>query len=129
MSEERFDRLESQLTQVIQGMAVMQQNMASMEQKVSGIEQKVSGIEQKVSGIEQKLSAVEQNVNAAREDIISLRHKTDSIEGGVSVVIRNTFTAYQRNVDDLNVDLVNNERKTRRLNRRVERLERQDLDD
>jgi predicted nucleic acid-binding Zn-ribbon protein len=122
MSEERFDRLENQLNQVIQGMAVMQQNMASMDRKVSGIEQKVSGIEQ-------KLSAVEQNVNAAREDIISLRYKTDSIEGGVSVVIRNTFTAYQRNVDDLNIDLVNNERKIRRLSRRVERLERQDLDD
>jgi predicted RNase H-like nuclease (RuvC/YqgF family) len=114
-------RLDSQLTQIIQAVGTMQQNMAT--------KQDLAAVEQKVSGIEQKLSAVEQNINAAREDIISLRHKTDSIEGGVSVVIRNTFTAYQRNVDDLNVDLVNNERKTRRLNRRVERLERQDLDD
>ena len=31
MSEERFDRLESQLSQVIQGMAAMQQNMATKQ--------------------------------------------------------------------------------------------------
>jgi hypothetical protein len=34
MSEERFDRLDSQLSQVIQGMAVMQQSMATMQQNV-----------------------------------------------------------------------------------------------
>ncbi len=45
------------------------------------------------------------------------------------MVIRNTFTAHQNFVDDLNFDLLNNERKTRRLDRRVARLERKDLDD
>jgi len=115
MSTERFDRLENQLTQVIQSIGTMQQHVAS--------------IEQKVSGIEQKLTIVEQNVNAAREDIASLRHRIDSVEGAVSVVIRSTFTAHQSFVDDLNVDLLTNERKTRRLSRRVARLERQDLDD
>jgi FtsZ-binding cell division protein ZapB len=108
MSEERFDRLESQLTQVIQAIGTMQQH---------------------ISGIEQKVAVVEQNVNAAREDIVSLRHRIDSVEGAVSVVIRSTFTAHQNFVDDLNFDLLNNERKTRRLSRRVARLERQDLDD
>jgi chromosome segregation ATPase len=123
MSEERFDRLESQLTQVIQAIGTMQQNMATMQQnmatkqKVSGIEQKVSGIEQKVSGIEQKVSGIEQSVSAAREDIGSLRHRIDSVEGALAVVIRNTLTAHQNFVDDLNFDLLNNERKTRRLGR------------
>ena len=82
MSEERFDRLENQLTQVIQSIATMQQH--------------ISGIEQKVSGIEQKVSGIEQNVNAAREDIASLRNRIDSVEGAVSVVIRGTFTAHQK---------------------------------
>ena len=122
MSEERFDRLENQLTQVIQSIATMQQH-------ISGIEQKVSGIEQKVSGIEQKVSGIEQNVNAAREDISSLRNRIDSVEGAVSVVIRGTFTAHQNFVDDLNFDLLKNERATRRLSRRVARLERSDIDD
>jgi chromosome segregation ATPase len=129
MSEERFDRLESQLTQVIQAIGNMQQNLISVEQKVAGIEQKVTGIEQKVTGIEQKVVSLEQNVNAVREDISSLRNRIDSVEGAVSVVIRGTFVAHQSFVDDLNFDLLRNERKTRRLSRRVARLERQELDD
>jgi chromosome segregation ATPase len=115
MSEERFDRLENQLTQVIQAIGTMQQH--------------VTGIEQRVTGIEQKIVSLEQNVNAARQDIISLRHRIDSVEGAVAIVIRSTFTAHQNFVDDLNFDLLNNERKTRRLSRRVARLERQDLED
>jgi archaellum component FlaC len=129
MSEERFDRLENQLTQVIQAIGTMQQHISGIEQKVSGIEQKVISLEQKVSGIEQKVISLEQNVNAAREDIATLRNRIDSVEGAVAVVIRSTFTAHQNFVDDLNFDLLNNERKTRRLSRRVARLERQDLDD
>ena len=136
MSEERFDRLESQLTQVIQAIGTMQQNMAtiqqnlsSVDQKVAGIEQKVAGIEQKVAGIEQKVAGIEQNVNAVREDIFTLRNRIDSVEGAVAVVIRSTFVAHQNFVDDLNFDLSRNERKTRRLSRRVARLERQELDD
>jgi chromosome segregation ATPase len=136
MSAERFDRLESQLTQVIQSigtmqqsMNTMQQNMASIEQRVTGIEQRVTGIEQRVTGIEQRVTGIEQNVNAAREDITSLRFRIDSVEGAVSVVIRNTFVAHQNFVAALNLDLILNERKTRRLARRVARLERQDLDE
>jgi predicted RNase H-like nuclease (RuvC/YqgF family) len=135
MSEERFDRLDSQLSQVIHGMTVMQQNMATkqdlavIEQKVSVIEQKVSVIEQKVSVIEQKVSEMQDNLDATREDIFSLRTRIDSVEGAVSVVIRNTFTTHQSFVDDLNFDLTNQERKIRRLSRRVVRLERIDLDD
>jgi septation ring formation regulator EzrA len=122
MSEARFDRLESQLTQVIQAIGTMQQNIATMQQNLVSVEQKVVGIEQKVIGIEQ-------NVNAVREDIFNLRNRIDSVEGAVSVVIRGTFVAHQSFVDDLNFDLLKNERKTRRLSRRVARLERQELDD
>jgi hypothetical protein len=35
MSEERFDRLENQLTQVIQSIATMQQNMIAMNQNIN----------------------------------------------------------------------------------------------
>ena len=121
----------------------MQQNMAGIEQRVTSIEQRVTGIEQNVARIEQRVTSIEQNVarieqrvtsieqnvNAAREDITSLRFRIDSVEGAVSVVIRNTFVAQQNFVDDLNLDLSVNERRTRRLARRVARLERQDIDD
>jgi hypothetical protein len=38
MSEERFDRLENQLTQVIQGMTVMQQNLTAMQTRIDSVE-------------------------------------------------------------------------------------------
>jgi protein tyrosine phosphatase (PTP) superfamily phosphohydrolase (DUF442 family) len=38
MSEERFDRLESQLAQVIEGMGVMQANMTAMQNRIDSIE-------------------------------------------------------------------------------------------
>jgi chromosome segregation ATPase len=149
MSEERFDRLEGQLNQVIQAIGSMQQNMstkqdvAAVDQKVSGIEQKVSGIEQRVSGIEQRVSGIEQrvsgieqrasamenNLDAVREDIIELRRRVESNEGTLIVAIRDGFRRQEDFINDLNFDLANNERKTRRLSRRVSRLERQDLDD
>jgi predicted nucleic acid-binding Zn-ribbon protein len=117
MSEERFDRLENQLTQVIQGMAVMQQNMTAMQQNMAVVEQKVSGIEQKVSGIEQKISSMQNNIDAAREDISNLRRRVESNEGTLIVTIREGFRSRE-------IDLTENERKTRRLSRRVARLER-----
>ena len=121
MSEERFDRLENQLTQVIQAVGTMQQNIATMQQNMA--------TKQDLAAIEQKVFGIEQSVNAAREDIASLRYRIDSVEGAVSVVIRSTFTTHQNFVDDLNFDLLRNERATRRLSRRVARLEREDLDD
>jgi predicted RNase H-like nuclease (RuvC/YqgF family) len=124
MSEERFDRLENQLTQVIQGMAVMQQNMTAMQQNMAVVEQKVSGIEQKVSGIEQKISSMQNNIDAAREDISNLRRRVESNEGTLIVTIREGFRSREILIDDLNFDLTENERKTRRLSRRVARLER-----
>jgi chromosome segregation ATPase len=143
MSEERFDRLENQLTQVIQGMAAMQQNMTALQQNMTGIQQnmtvmqqdmtvmqqKVSGIEQKVSGIEQKICIMQNNLDAAREDITSLRLRVESNEGTLIVTIREGFRSREVLIDDINFDLAENERKTRRLSRRVARLERNSDDD
>jgi chromosome segregation ATPase len=115
MSEERFDRLESQLSQVIQGMGMMQHNMATMQQNMTVVEQKVS--------------AMQNNLDAAREDIASLRRRVDSNEGTIIVAIRDGFRSRETLMDDINFDLAANERKTRRLSRRVSRLERVDRDD
>jgi chromosome segregation ATPase len=124
MSEERFDRLENQLTQVIQGMAVMQQNMTVMQQNMTVMQQNMTVVEQKVSGIEQQVSGMQNNLDAAREDIASLRRRVESNEGTLIVTIREGFRSREILIDDINFDLANNERKTRRLSRRVARLER-----
>jgi chromosome segregation ATPase len=122
-------RLENQLTQVIQVMSAMQQNMTVMQQGMAIMQEKVSGIEQKVSGIEQKISIMQNNLDAAREDITSLRLRVDSNEGTLIVTIREGFRRREILIDDINFDLAENERKTRRLSRRVARLERNSDDD
>ena len=135
MSDERFDRLESQLSQVIQSIATMQLNMATMQQNMAtkqdlaAVEQKVSGIEQKVSGIEQKVTALGNNLDAVREDVITLRRRIESSEGTALIAIRDGFRRQENSINDLNYDLSVNERKTRRLSRRVSRLERKNGDD
>ncbi len=114
MSDERFDRLESQLSQVIQSIAIMQQNMAT---------------KQDLAAVELKVTALGNNLDAAREDIIALRRRVESNEGTLLVTIRDGFRRQEDSIDDLNYDLSVNERKTRRLSRRVSRLERKDSDE
>ena len=114
MSEERFDRLESQLTQVIQAIGTMQQNMAT---------------KQDLAAVEQKVSAMQNNIDAVREDVIALRHRIDSVEGSQQIIIREGFQSLMSYNDDLNYELSDTARQTRLLKRRVIRLERKDKED
>lgn len=114
MSDERFDRLESQLSQVIQSIATMQLNMAT---------------KQDLAAVEQKVTALGNNLDAVREDVIALRRRVESSEGTALIAIRDGFRRQENSINDLNYDLSVNERKTRRLSRRVSRLERKDADD
>jgi FtsZ-binding cell division protein ZapB len=101
MSEERFDRLENQLTQVIQAIGTMQQNIGTMQQ----------------------------NIDALREDVIALRHRIDSVEGSQQIIIREGFQSLMSYNDDLNYELADTARQNRLLKRRVIRLERKDKED
>jgi FtsZ-binding cell division protein ZapB len=98
MSEERFDRLENQLTQVIQAIGTMQQNMGAMNQ----------------------------NIDALREDVIALRHRIDSVESSQQIIIREGFQSLMSYNDDLNYELADTARQNRLLKRRVIRLERKE---
>jgi septal ring factor EnvC (AmiA/AmiB activator) len=95
MSEERFDRLETLIGQI-------------------------AG---RIEGIEGRFNQLAQNQDALREDIVELRHRIDSVEGTVRIAIADGFRNHDSYLDDLNIDLAANERQTRRLNRRVARLE------
>jgi bacterioferritin (cytochrome b1) len=114
MSEERFDRLENQLTQVIQAIGTMQQNMAT---------------KQDLAVVEQKVSAMQNNLDAVREDVIALRHRIDSVEGSQQTVIREGFQSLMSYNDDLNYELADTARQNRLLKRRVIRLERKDKEE
>ena len=110
MSEERFDRIESQISELRE---MMQQNITA-----------VTAMQENMTVMQQDITATKQNVNALSEDVIALRHRMDSIEGTVVVTMREGFESFKSYLDDLNYDLANNERKTRRLSRRMDRLEK-----
>ena len=137
MSEERFDRIEAQISELREliqaNMAVTQQNMTAMEQDLAAVKQDMTAVKQDITAVKQDVTAVKQNTNATREDIGSLRQQVDSIEGTVVIAIRDGFNSFRNYLDDLNYDLAeierkvgDNDRKHRRLNRRVARLERKE---
>ena len=105
MSEEKLDRIEAQIAELREMMLTNMQDMTV---------------------IKQDMTATKQNFNALSEDVISLRHRVDSMEGTVAMTIKEGFESMRNYLDDLNYDLANNERKTRRLSRRVARLEKDD---
>jgi hypothetical protein len=65
-------------------------------------------------------------VDALREDMTVVRHRMDSFESTILTAMNDGFNSLRNYLDDLNYDLADNERKTRRLGRRVSRLERKD---
>lgn len=126
MSEVRFDRLEAQISELRE---LMQQNMSVTQQNMTAIEQDLVVMKQ-------DMTAMKQHMNATRDDLGSLRQRVESIEGTVVITIREGFNSFRNYLDDLNYDLseterkvADNDRKHRRLNRRVVRLERKEEED
>jgi chromosome segregation ATPase len=115
MSEERFDRLENQLAQVIQGMTVMQQNMTSMQQNIVDIQQNMA--------TKQDVALVQRTVSDIRTDIAVLSERVDSLEATTRIGIRDSIRNQRSMINNLNYDLANQERASNRLRSRVERLE------
>ncbi len=129
MSEERFDRLEGQLAQLIQAVGTMQQNMGTMQQNMSTMQQNIGSMQQNIGSMQQNMGAMNQNIDALREDVIALRHRIDSVEGSQQIVIREGFQSLMSYNDDLNYELSDTARQTRLLKRRVIRLERKEKED
>jgi chromosome segregation ATPase len=85
---------------------------------------KIDSMDNRFTGLEGRMTSLEQNQNATRGDIGTLRNRIDSIDGTVRLAITDGFRQHDRYLDDLNADLAQVERQNRRINRRVERLER-----
>ena len=122
MSEERFDRLENQLAQVIQGMTVMQQNMTVMQQNMTVMQQDIVGIKQNMA-TKQDVALVQRTVSDIRTDIALLSERVDTLEVTTRIGIRDSIRNQRSLINNLNYDLANQERRSTRLRSRIERLE------
>jgi predicted nucleic acid-binding Zn-ribbon protein len=133
MSEERLDRIESQIAQLSdfmqQSMSATQQQITAINQSMSATQREITAINQSMSATQREITAINQNVNALREDVTDLRHRIDSVEGTQSLMIREGFKSLMSYNDDLNYELADNARQTRLLRRRVIRLEGKDKED
>ena len=115
MSEERLERIEHRLD--------------NLESDVSVLKTDVSELKSDVSLLKADVSVIKQNVNALREDVNEIRIRITSLEGTIVTAIREGFGNTQANVQDVVYGLAENERRTRLLNQRVTRLERQTNDE
>jgi hypothetical protein len=122
MSEERFDRLENQLNQVIQGMSVMQQNITGMQQNITGMQQNITVIQENMA-TKQDLALVQQTVSDIRTDISILGERIGSLELTTNIEVRESIRNQRFMINNTNYELANQERASARLQSRVERLE------
>jgi chromosome segregation ATPase len=103
-------------------------NMEELQTLIRELSGKIDNIDSKldrsVADINNRMTVLERNQNATRDDISGLRNRVDSIDGTVRIAIADGFRQHDRYLDGLNTDLAQVERQSRRINRRVERLER-----
>jgi uncharacterized coiled-coil protein SlyX len=128
MSEERLTHIESRLDRI-------DERLGGIENTLVAVTQNMNVMQQNMTVMQQNMSSMQQNMNAMREDIHLLRQRDNSIEGAITIIVRDGFSSLRNYLDDLNYDLAeterlvgDNERKHRRLNRRVSRLERKEED-
>ncbi|MGB8698520.1 MAG: hypothetical protein WCD18_03810 [Thermosynechococcaceae cyanobacterium] len=102
MSEERLERIENQLGQVLQA--------------ITGLDNRMMGLDNRMTGLETRMTRIEDRV--------------DIMEGTLLTTMRGGFNSLRGSVNDIDVDLSRNERKTednarqiRRLNNRLMYLE------
>jgi chromosome segregation ATPase len=114
-----------ELQTLVRDLAVTVQSLSSTVQglssKIDSMDNRFTGL---FTGLDNRMISLEQNQNATRGDIGALRNRIDSIDGTVRLAIADGFRQHDRYLDDLNTDLAQVERQSRRINRRVERLER-----
>jgi chromosome segregation ATPase len=103
-------------------------NMEELQALIRELSGKIDNLDSKldrsVADINNRMTVLERNQNATRDDIGGLRNRVDSVDGTVRMALADGFRQHHRYFDDLNTDLAQVERQTRRMNRRVERLER-----
>jgi chromosome segregation ATPase len=119
MSEERFDRIENQLAQVIQAISGLQQNMAITQQNMVVTQQNMALIQQNMTAMQQNmvkkqdLSAIEQKVSSVEHKVSGIERNLPLIQRGINL-IKKTTTETRIDLADLN-DQVDNLQVTTRV--------------
>jgi hypothetical protein len=106
-------------------MAAVDQHLTAVDQRMIAVDQHLITFEQHV---EQHMIAFGQRMTAVEQNQVAMQQRIDSVEGTLMLAIVEGFRSLNIYCRDLDDDLAFNEVQVRRLNRRVNRLERQDED-
>jgi chromosome segregation ATPase len=135
MSEERFDRLESQIGQVLQAMTGMESRindrMDGLENRMTGLENHMDGLDNRMDGLENRMTGLESNMNDHMTGLENrINDRMSVLETTLSATMRGGFNSLRATVNDIDIDLArveqraeDNARKFRRLNQRIMHLE------
>jgi predicted nucleic acid-binding Zn-ribbon protein len=150
MSEERFDRLEGQIGQVLQAMTGMESRinnrMDGLDNRMTGLENHMDGLDNRMTGLENRMNdrmiGLENGMNdrmiglenGMNDRMIGLENSMNDrmsiLETTLLTTMRGGFNSLRATVNDIDVDLArveqraeDNARKFRRLNQRIMHLE------
>ncbi len=125
MSEERFDRLESQISQVLQAMTGLEDRMNA---RITGLENRMND---RMTGIEDRMTGLEDRMNNRMTELENrMNDRMSVLEATLSTTMRGGFNSLRAIVNDIDIDLAkveqraeDNARKFRRLSQRIMHLE------
>jgi archaellum component FlaC len=106
MSEERFDRIETQISNLSN---LINQGLAGVSQAITGMDQAITGMDQRMTNIEDRMEVLETTLSA------TMRGGFNNLRGTVNDIDADLAKVEQRAEDTA--------RKVRRLNQRLMHLE------
>ncbi len=77
MSEERFNRLEQMMAQLITMVGHNNAVTEELRQDVTGLKMDVTGLKQDVTGLKQDVAGLQQDVAVLKQDIVTLEGKLE----------------------------------------------------
>jgi predicted nucleic acid-binding Zn-ribbon protein len=80
MSEERLERIENHMVQLIQMVAQNNESMNRLEQRIEKLEERMVALEHRMDGLEHRLDALEQRMDALEQRMDALEQRFDKLE-------------------------------------------------
>jgi peptidoglycan hydrolase CwlO-like protein len=128
MSEERFDRLEAQISQVLQVVIGLDHRVTGLENRMTGLENCMDEFENRMND---RMTGLENRMNDRMTGLENhMNDRMSVLETTLSATMRGGFNSLRATVNDIDMDLAkveqkaeDNARKFRRLNQRIMHLE------
>ncbi len=84
---------------------ILSKNTETMtDERFNHLETQITDLQEFVRQSTKKTEAMQQDLNSMREDMTALRERVDSIEGTIAIEIRKGFSILRNHLDDLSLE-------------------------